>query len=400
MNVPDNLNQESSTIKTAAEPTVLQVLPSLETGGVERGTVDIAGALAEAGWTALVASSGGVMVREVERVGAHHVELPVDSKNPCVMWANARRIERLIAEYKIDILHVRSRAPAWSALLAAKRTGVKLVTTFHGAYNAASPLKRWYNSVMTRGDKVIAISDYISAEIIGRYGADPAQVKVVPRGIDTDLFDPAAVSAERLITLATQWRLPDGAPVIMLPGRLTRWKGQQVLIEALGRLERRDVRCIIVGSDQGRTGYTRQLEGEIARRGIDDIAHVIGPCRDMAAAYMLADVVVSASTRPEAFGRVAVEAQAMGRPVIATDHGAARETVLAGETGWLVPPGDAGALTQAMREALAMDADTREAMADRAMVHVRANFSKELMCVRTMAVYRALLEDARPDGQA
>ncbi|MHA1107722.1 MAG: glycosyltransferase family 4 protein [Alphaproteobacteria bacterium] len=403
MNASDSLKQESNTITTTAKPdgpVILQVLPSLETGGVERGTVDIAGAINDAGWTALVASSGGTMVRDVERAGARHIELPLDAKNPWVMWANARRLERLIAEYKIDILHARSRAPAWSALLAAKRTGVKFVTTFHGSYNAASPLKRWYNSVMTRGDSVIAISNYIGGEITGRYGADPARVKIIPRGVDTDLFDPAAVSAERLITLATQWRLPDGAPVIMLPGRLSRWKGQLVLVEALARLGRRDVRCIIVGSDQGRTGYARQLEADIARLGVDDIVHVIGQCRDMAAAYMLADVVVSASTDPEAFGRVAVEAQAMGRPVIATDHGAARETVLAGETGWLVPPGDASALTQVLRDALAIDADTREAMADRAMSHVRANYSKVLMCVRTLAVYRSLLEDAEPDRQA
>ena len=401
MNVADKFEHNSSTAVPSAEPTgpvVLQVLPALETGGVERGTVDMAAALTDAGWTALVASSGGPMVREVERAGARHIVLPADSKNPFVMWANAGRLARLITEHGVDILHARSRAPAWSALGARRRTGVKLVTTFHGAYSARTPIKRWYNSVMTRSDSVIAISSYIGAEITARYGADPGRVHVIPRGIDTDLFDPGAVSAERLIDLATQWRLPDGAPVIMLPGRLTRWKGQRFLLEALARLDRRDVRCIIVGSDQGRSAYGRQLESDIARLGVDNIVHVVGHCRDMAAAYMLADVVVSASIEPEAFGRIAVEAQAMGRPVIATDHGAARETVVPGETGWLVPPGDAGAMSEALRQALALDTEAREEMADRAMRHVQAKYTKVLMCARTIDLYSQLLAEAGTDA--
>ena len=403
MNVADKFEHNSSTAAASAEPTgrvVLQVLPALETGGVERGTVDMAAALTDAGWTALVASSGGPMVREVERAGARHIALPVDSKNPFVMWANAGRLARLITEHGVDILHARSRAPAWSALRARRRTGVKLVTTFHGAYSAHTPIKRWYNSVMTRSDSVIAISSYIGDEITRRYGADSGRVHVIPRGIDTEIFDPGAVSAERLIGLATQWRLPDGVPVIMLPGRLTRWKGQRFLLQALARLDRRDVRCIIVGSDQGRDSYARQLASDIARLGVDDIVHVVGHCRDMAAAYMLADVVVSASLEPEAFGRIAVEAQAMGRPVIATDHGAARETVVPGETGWLVPPGDAGAMTEALRQALALDTEAREEMADRAIRHVQAKYTKMLMCARTIALYNQLLAEAGTDAAA
>jgi glycosyltransferase involved in cell wall biosynthesis len=326
--------------------------------------------------------------------------LPADSKNPFVMWANVGRLARLITEHRVDILHARSRAPAWSALGAARRTGVKLVTTFHGAYSTRTPIKRWYNSVMTRGDSVIAISSYIGEEITRRYGADSGRVHIIPRGIDTDLFDPGAVSAERLIDLATQWRLPDGVPVIMLPGRLTRWKGQRFLLEALAGLDRRDVRCIIVGSDQGRDSYARQLQSDIARLGVDDIVHVVGHCRDMAAAYMLADVVVSASIEPEAFGRVAVEAQAMGRPVIATDLGAVRETVVPGETGWLVPPGDVGAMTEALHQALALDTEAREEMADRAMRHVRTKFTKTLMCARTINLYNQLLAESGTDAAA
>ena len=366
----------------------------METGGVERGTVDIAQALTNAGWNSLVASSGGIMVREVERGGGKHISLPVDSKNPLVMTRNIGRIARLVRRYDVDILHVRSRAPAWSTLAAARRTNVPFVTTFHGNYGASNTVKRWYNSVMARGDRVIAISEFISEQVCSRYGADPAKVRNIPRGVDMGLFDPAAVSAQRVIQLAEQWRLPDDARVVMLPGRLTRWKGQGVLIEAIARLEdRTGLRCILVGSDQGRTGYVRDLEKEIVRRNMQDIVQIAGDCRDMAAAFMLADVVVSTSVEAEAFGRVIAEAQAMGRPVIATDHGAARETVAEKKTGWLVPPGDASALAVALREALSLDPATRDALAKRAIENVRSDYTKELMCNRTLAVYEEVLAE-------
>ena len=358
--------------------------------------MDIAQALVAAGWTSLVASAGGIMVREVERAGATHIDFPADSKNPLVMWRNVERIARLVDEYDVDILHARSRAPAWSTLAAAGRTGVPMVTTFHGNYTAGNPLKRRYNSVMARGDRVIAISEFIGEQVRSRYGADPARVRVIPRGVDTALFDPAAVTAQRVIQLAEQWRLPDDVRVVMLPGRLTRWKGHWVLIEALSRLkDRSGLRCMLVGSDQGRTAYVRELETEIVRRGLQGAVQIAGNCRDMAAAFMLADVVVSTSVEAEAFGRVIAEAQAMGRPVIATDHGAARETVAHGETGWLVPPGDAGALAAALREALALEPAQREALARRVIANVRKEYTRELMCGRTLAVYQEVLAERR-----
>jgi glycosyltransferase involved in cell wall biosynthesis len=392
---PD-IEPNTATAATKDPPVVLQILPSLETGGVERGTVDIAQALVKAGWTSLVASAGGTMVREVQRAGATHIDLPADSKNPLVMWRNIERIADLVRMHRVDILHARSRAPAWSALAAAQRTGVAFVTTFHGNYAAGNPAKRWYNSVMARGDRVIAISEFIGEQVCTRYGADPAKVRIIPRGVDTTLFDPGAVTAQRVIQLAEQWRLPDDVRVVMLPGRLTRWKGHWVLIEALGRLkDRAGLRCLLVGSDQGRTAYVRELETEIARRGLQGTVQIAGNCRDMAAAFMLADVVVSTSVEAEAFGRVIAEAQAMGRPVIATDHGAARETVVHGETGWLVPPGDASALADALREALALDAQSREALAARVIANVRAEYTRELMCDRTLSVYREVLAGKR-----
>jgi len=375
---------------------VLQVLPSLVTGGVERGAVDIAQAVVAAGGTALVASAGGPMTREIERAGAVHIALSADAKNPLTMWYNVGRLTRLLRQHGVDILHARSRAPAWSARAAARRAGIPFVTTFHGNYGAGNAVKRGYNSIMARGDRVIAISDFIGRQIVTRYGVDADRVRVIPRGVDVALFDPAAVTGRRVIQLSEQWRVPDDASVVMLPGRLTRWKGHLVLIEALARLEdRAGLRCILVGSEQGRTGYVAEIKAEIARRGLDSMVQIAGESRDMPAAFMLADVVVSASTEAEGFGRVIAEAQAMGRPVIATDHGGARETVIPGKTGWLVPPGDASALAQALREALAMDRRAREALAARAIGHIRADYTKEIMCARTLALYQELLAEWR-----
>jgi len=372
----------------------MQILPSLVTGGVERGAIDVTQALTVAGWRAIVVSSGGPMMHEVERAGGLHIQFPAASKNPITAYRNIGRLVRLIKKHKVDILHARSRAPAWSALRAARKTGTKFITTFHGNYNAENPLKKFYNSVMARGDLVIAISQFIGDQVCDRYGVPAEKVRVVPRGADIKFFDPAAVSPERVIQLSEAWRVPDDATVVMLPGRLTRWKGHKVMLEALSRLESREgLRCIMVGSDQGREAYVKELQEDIVRLGLESVVHLPGDCRDMPAAFMLADLVVSASTDAEAFGRVIVEAQAMGRPVIATDHGAARETVTHGENGWLVTPNDASALVNVMREALSIDTETRDIIAHRGIANVRENYTKDLMGERTMTAYQEILSD-------
>ena len=377
---------------TARRATVLQVLPALGAGGgVERGTVEIAAAVTAAGGRALVASEGGVQVHELSRAGAEHVDLPLASKNPLVMRANAGRLARLIESEGVDIVHARSRAPAWSAYYAARRTGRHFLTTFHGTYSAGNGFKRNYNAVMTRGERVIALSGFIAGHIHRVYGVPARRIRVIHRGVDLTRFDPARVGAERVVTLAREWRLPDGMLVVMLPGRLTRWKGQAFFIEAIARLRRRDIRCLLVGSDQGRTAYRQELEALIGRQGLDEVVRIVDHCDDMPAAYMLTDVVVSASTDPEAFGRVVVEAQALGRPVIASDHGGARETVIAGETGWLTPPGDAQALADAIERVLDLGGAARRALAGKSIAHVRRNFSKDAMCAKTLDVYDEVL---------
>ncbi len=370
---------------------VLQVLPSLGGGGVERGTVDVAAAVVKAGGKATVVSAGGPMVRELERAGARHVAMPVDSKNAYQIWRNVGALAALIAEEGVDLVHARSRAPAWSARAAARRAGVPFVTTFHGTYNFKGWLKKRYNAIMASGDRVIAISAFIAEHVMTHYRVPPERIEVIHRGVDLDIFAPQAVPVARILALAQRWRLPDGVPVVMLPGRLTRWKGQTVFLEALARLGGLECMGVIVGGDQGRTGYREELEERITALGLETKVRIVGDVNDMAAAFLLADVVVSASTDPEAFGRIVVEAQAMGRPVIASNHGAAPETVLNGVTGWLVRPSDPAALAEAVRTALGMSDEERHVIAYAAENHARGKFAKDTMCAKTLALYRAVV---------
>ncbi|MCY4310621.1 MAG: glycosyltransferase family 4 protein [Rhodospirillaceae bacterium] len=374
--------------------TVLQVLPALETGGVERGAVDVAAAIVAAGGRAIVASAGGRLEAELARAGATHLKMPVDRKSPRYLWRNVERLAALIRNEKIDIIHARSRAPAWSARAAARRVGIPFVTTFHGVYNFGSPLKKVWNRIMTTGDGVIAISEFVARHVEENYGVPRSRIDVIHRGIDTDRFDANAVSTSRVAALARNWRLPDDAPIVMLPGRLARWKGHRILIEALAGLGRSDVVALLVGSEAGRESYRNELIRDVRGKGLERTVRFVGHCSDMPAAFKLASVVVSASTEPEAFGRVCAEAQAMGRPVIASNHGGARETVVAGATGWLTPPGDATALTNALAEALSLSEEVRMTMAQAATLHIREKFSLASMTRATLAVYARVRRDA------
>ena len=374
--------------------TILQVLPAMGAGGgVERGTVEIADAITAQGGRALVVSNGGDGAHELKRAGAEHIKLPVHSKNPLVMYANIQRLADLMKAEGVDIIHARSRAPAWSAYFAAKRSGIPLVTTFHGTYGAGNALKRRYNSVMARGERVIAISRFIGGHLHKNYGAPANKIHIIHRGVNLDRFDPAKVTAERVTVLASDWRLEDGLPVVMLPGRLTRWKGQTMFIEAIAKLNRRDIRCLLVGGDQGRAEYRQELENLVNSHGLGEIVRIVDHCDDMPAAYMLTDVVVSASTDPEAFGRILIEAQALGRPIVASNHGGAQETVIEGETGWLFPPGDVDALATLLDQVLNLSGEDRAVLSDKAIANARENFSKQAMCDKTLDVYREILRE-------
>lgn len=375
---------------------MLQVIPELDAGGAERTTLEIAQAVADAGGLPLVASLGGRLEAELEAVGGRLVHMDVKSKNPVVMLNNADRLAELVAAHGIEIVHARSRAPAWSALFAARRTETCFVTTYHGRYNARSGLKRWYNSIMARGDAVIANSHFIANHIGAEHGALIARrkplLRVIPRAVDMDRFDPAAVDAERVAGMRAKWEIPDGAPVILLPARLTRWKGQGLAIEAVARLSGSETAPVLVcaGDAQGRTGYTQHLRERALKMGVT--LRLPGHEADMPAALLAADAVITPSLEPEAFGRAAAEAQAMGRPVIAADHGGAREVVAPGETGWLIPPGDADALARALDTALRMGQHDKDALARAARSRMAAHFSKTALQEATLRVYRELLQ--------
>lgn len=370
----------------------MQVIPALGAGGAEQGCIDIAAAIIKAQGKAIVVSHGGYRVNEIERMGGIHIDLPVHSKNPIVMWKNIGRLKRLIKKYKVDVVHARSRAPAWSAWRACSSTNARFLTTCHAPYNISGEAKRLYNGSIAHGEIVIAISDYVAEYLKDNYTIDKSRIRTIHRGIPMERFHPASVTPERMIELSSVWRIPDGANVIMLPGRITRWKGHHILIDAIAKLKRDDIFCVMIGSDQGRTEYREELEQSISDKGLGEKMRIVDQCTDMPAAYMLSTVVVSASTDPEGFGRIPVEAQAMGRPVIASDHGGARETVLRNKTGWLIPPSDPDALAAAIEEALALDDTQRAILATRSMAHVNEHFTKEIMAEKTLDVYAELLQ--------
>jgi glycosyltransferase involved in cell wall biosynthesis len=377
--------------------TILQIIPRIDAGGAERTTIDVAAALVAAGARALVASEGGRLTSELQAVGGLLIPFPAAAKNPFSMLLNARRLARLIIDERVDIVHARSRAPAWVALMACRIARVPFVTTFHGAYAGRSALKLRYNSVMARGDVVIANSEYTAALIARFYPWARARLRVIHRGTDFAKFSAHAVEPARVARLRKAWDVAPDERIVLIAARLTGWKGQKVLIEAARRLKERGVegvRYIMAGDPQGRGGYTRELDALIVKAGLKGVAKRVGHCADMPAAFLAASVVAVPSTEPEAFGRTAVEAQAMGAPVVVSDLGAVPETVLSppqsspdARTGWRVKAGDAEALADALQTALTLGASAREAMARRARAHVEGQFSLERMTRETLAVY-------------
>ena len=382
----------------ASQPVVLQVVPALETGGAESTTVDVARAVVAAGGRAIVASRGGRMVAELEAAGGTHFEMAVHSKNPVVMALNVERLARLIAREKVGLVHARSRAPAWSALAAARRAKIPFVTTYHSRVHEKPRLKVFYNSVMTRGDAVIANSQFTAGRIRAIHAPDEARIFTVPRGVDIDGLAPEAVAPGRVEALCGRWGLDgDAGTVFLHPARLTRWKGQSVSIEAARLLRTRGVTgfsVLLAGDAQGRDNYAAGLRQEILLADLEAHVRLVGHCDDMAAAYALSDVVLSPSIEAEPFGRTAVEAQAAARPVIVSDAGGQRETVLTAAgaaTGLCVPPGDAGALADAMAQLIALGPEGRAAMGARGRAHAAAHYSVAAMCNTTLGIYARLL---------
>ena len=381
--------------------TILQIVPELDSGGAERAAIDIAEALAGIGARALVATEGGRLVSELQAKGGIAIRFPAASKNPFAMAANVSRLTQLLRGERVHLVHARSRAPAWVALAAARRARVPLVTTFHGIYSGRSPIKLNYNSVMARGDVIIANSAFTAEHIAKTYPQARERIAVVYRGVDFRRFSPGAVDPARVRRLRDAWKIAPHEQIVLMPARMSERKGHRVLIEAAALLKagRGEGLAIVFAGNGGKGAYARELDKAIAKAGLAGMVRRIGYCDDMPAAYLAASVVAVPSTEPEAFGRVAVEAQSMGTPVVVSALGALRETSLAPpdvpparRTGWHVPPGDAAALADALAEALAFGAAGRDALAARARAFVQANFSLNRMCEETLALYVRLLD--------
>ena len=369
---------------------VLQVLPHLNSGGLVSGAVEISEALQKTGMNSFVASAGGRREREITKAGGKVINFSLGSKNPIIMLLNVYKLSRIIKKYKINIIHARSRAPAWSAYFAAKKMGIPFVTTFHGTYSIQNKLKKKYNSIMVKSDRVIAISRFINNHILSNYNIDKDKIVTIHRGINIESFNYLKVADERLISLLNIFNIPEDSFVVLLPGRITRWKGHILLIEAIFKLQRSDIICLFVGDSQGRNKYYAELEKILDKFKLKNNFRIIPNQSDMATIYKLADVVVSSSLDPEAFGRVIVEAQAMGRPTISANHGGGSEIIIDGLTGWLFKPGDADDLSDKINKALSLNKDNRDKLAINAIKRAKINFNNETMCAKTLQVYAEL----------
>ena len=370
---------------------VLQVLPHLNSGGLVSGAIEVSEALQKSGMRSFVASEGGRREREITRTGGKVFNFSLGSKNPLIIFLNIYKLSRIIKKYKINIIHARSRAPAWSAYFAAKKMGIPFVTTFHGTYSIQNNLKKKYNSIMVKADKVIAISSFINKHILSNYKVDQEKIVTVHRGINIEKYDYLKVSNERLIAFSKKFNIPEDSFVILLPGRITRWKGHILLIEAISKLKRSDIICLFVGDLQGRNKYFAELNKTIDKFKLKNNFRIISNQSDMAVIYKLSDVVVSASLEPEAFGRVVAEAQAMGRPTVAVNHGGGPEIIIDGVTGWLFRPGDANDLAEKINKALNLNIDDRKKMSVKAIERAKLNFNNEMMCAKKLNIYAELI---------
>ena len=381
-------------VTNIVQPVIVQIVPQMNRGGVERGTVEIAEAISARGWKAVVICNGGRMENQLRRAGAEVYTLPVDTKNPLKWPAVRRRLKAVLLSVGADIVHVRSRAPAWIALPLTRAMGIHSISTIHSKFVPQNFVKRIYNQKMLSADGIIAISDYVKSVITSHYSeaVSENEIQVIHRGVDLDVFDPAKVSQHRIVRLSETLNLPDDGPVVMLPARATEWKGHAPLIEAVARLEAKDVTLLLLGAGDGHSRFIERLRALAIKTGLDGRLRIASGTDDMPAALMLADVVAMPSTIPEPFGRVALEAQAMGRPVVAFKHGGAIESIQEGETGWLAEPNNVEDLARCLQLALKLGPRQRTIWAKRARAHVESAFSTQQMCEKTLEIYADFLQ--------
>ena len=377
---------------------VLQVIPKLGYGGAETGCYDIAHYLPENDCGSFIVTSGGELLKFIDKKKVKIIKLPVHSKNPLIIFINFLALVAIILVKNISIVHARSRAPAWSCLLAAKITGRKFVTTFHGTYNFNNKIKKFYNSVMVRSDLIIAGSNFIFSHIKDNYTKylnAKKKLLVIFRGINVDYFDPTTKLDSDEKKLLKKWQIEKDKKIILLPGRLTGWKGQEVFIEAINlvniELGYEAFYAVILGSDQGRDLYKKKLIRITEQHRLNNQVKFIDHCNDMALAYKVSDIVISASIEPEAFGRVAVEAQSMEIPIIASNIGGSNETIIDEKTGFLYEAGNAQSLSQKILKLLYLDETLLKSIGTEGRKNIVQKFNVEKMCFSTYSEYKRLL---------
>ena len=377
---------------------VLQVIPKLGYGGAETGCYDIAHYLPENDCGSFIVTSGGELLKFIDKKKVKIIKLPVHSKNPLIIFINFLALVAIILVKNISIVHARSRAPAWSCLLAAKITGRKFVTTFHGTYNFNNKIKKFYNSVMVRSDLIIAGSNFIFSHIKDNYTKylnAKKKLLVIFRGINVDYFDPTTKLDSDEKKLLKKWQIEKDKKIILLPGRLTGWKGQEVFIEAINlvniELGYEAFYAVILGSDQGRDLYKKKLIRITEQHRLNNQVKFIDHCNDMALAYKVSDIVISASIEPEAFGRVAVEAQSMEKPIIASDIGGSHETIIDEKTGFLFESNNAKSLSKKILKVLSMDETLLQSIGKEGRKNIIQKFNVEKMCFSTYSEYKRIL---------
>jgi len=377
---------------------VLQVIPKLGYGGAETGCYDIAHYLPENNCGSYIVTSGGDLLKFIDKKKVKVIKLPVQSKNPLIIFFNFLALICIILLNNITIVHARSRAPAWSCFFATKITGRKFVTTFHGTYNFKNKLKKFYNSIMVRSDLIIAGSNFIFSHIkenYDKYLNTKKKLLVIFRGINVDYFDPSTKLDSDEKNLLKKWEIKDDKKIILLPGRLTGWKGQEIFIEAINmvniELGYESFYAVMLGSDQGRDLYKKKLIRLTEQYRMTNQIKFIDHCKDMALAYKVSDIVVSASIEPEAFGRVAVEAQSMEKPIIASNIGGSNETVIDEKTGFLFESKNAKSLSEKILKTLSMDEKSLKLIGTEGRKNIIQKFNVEKMCFSTYSEYKRIL---------
>ncbi|MBN8827279.1 MAG: glycosyltransferase family 4 protein [Sphingobacteriia bacterium] len=379
------------------KPTILQVVPSLNSGGVERGTVEISEAIVKAGMKSIVISNGGTLASRIMDQGGKHILLDVSTKNPIKIYRNIKKIKQVIIENEVDLVHARSRAPAWSCFKACSELNIPFITTFHGSYSQ-NFFKKHYNKVMTLGKVVIAVSDYISEYINKHFPKAKDKIIIIHRGVDTEHFNATKIPPQRLENAIINLNIKNiqdpkhrNKPIIVLPARITRWKGQNLFIEALAKLENKEFHAVILGDTKHHERYYKELNELVIKNDLSKQVNFASHLHDMPAVYAVSDIIIVPSLRPEAFGRVVIEAQSMEKIVIASNIGGARETIIDKETGFLFEPGSVESLAKTLEEVLHMSKDEKDRIRKNAREHVIENFSLEKMRFMTIQVYRQIL---------